>query len=489
MLTNSQLGTLFLYLSVCQSLRLDSKVVDFSFNNKLRTKKQDSLRLAVQSDSNECATYTFNKEQWRDIMSNHDLPTAMVTFPQMFAPVPDKCLAPLPPIDRKLPVSFIQTETSDKAIRVAWNWAVDRSSGWNFAKNTAKLIWGEDQPLTFVELPRNTSSVPLTNFDVFIGIGWFLDSRFRDVRLASEPMQLKDGDLKGLVHPRVHKAYKANKRPVALTFNAERWFATDANKYDIMLSTSETEVRDLQGSLATLFPLVQQSLMEKDKMDLDALYAAKSDVPVKDQFCAFLVSACHKNEYRQEAAVRMAFFDVLAEKYKRCGSFRHHCRGDEKIDPAVKFERQQLARTATMYQPYKFTINFENSYEEGYITEKIMDGIQARTIPIYFGAPDIEKWINPARFINCNFNPHAKISLKESLAKVPKEEFESLINDVKNTYRKELEECVEQVKRVDQDPDLYRQMVQAPALLRDSQWDMPKVGAAMKHIIARLREM
>ncbi len=51
---------------------------------------------------------------------------------------------------------------------------------------------------------------------------------------------------------------------------------------------------------------------------------------------------------------------------------------------------------------YKFSICFENSVIEGYITEKIFDCFYAGTVPIYYGAPDINKYVNPKAFINFN---------------------------------------------------------------------------------------
>jgi hypothetical protein len=49
---------------------------------------------------------------------------------------------------------------------------------------------------------------------------------------------------------------------------------------------------------------------------------------------------------------------------------------------------------------YKYSICFENSVINGYITEKIFDCFYAGTVPIYYGAPDINKYVNPKAFIN-----------------------------------------------------------------------------------------
>lgn len=52
------------------------------------------------------------------------------------------------------------------------------------------------------------------------------------------------------------------------------------------------------------------------------------------------------------------------------------------------------------YTQYKFVIAMENKQVEGYVTEKIINAFYAGAIPIYWGAPDINKYFNPKAFIN-----------------------------------------------------------------------------------------
>ena len=49
---------------------------------------------------------------------------------------------------------------------------------------------------------------------------------------------------------------------------------------------------------------------------------------------------------------------------------------------------------------YKFSICYENSIYPGYITEKIFDSLQARCVPVYLGASDIERYVPPDIFID-----------------------------------------------------------------------------------------
>ena len=53
-----------------------------------------------------------------------------------------------------------------------------------------------------------------------------------------------------------------------------------------------------------------------------------------------------------------------------------------------------------VFNKYKFILCIENSYNPGYITEKIFNCFFANTIPVYLGDPDVCNYINPESFID-----------------------------------------------------------------------------------------
>lgn len=59
----------------------------------------------------------------------------------------------------------------------------------------------------------------------------------------------------------------------------------------------------------------------------------------------------------------------------------------------VENKRQKL-------KGYKFVFTFENAIFPGYITEKVFDAMFAGCVPVYFGAPDIDKYIPRDCFID-----------------------------------------------------------------------------------------
>lgn len=51
--------------------------------------------------------------------------------------------------------------------------------------------------------------------------------------------------------------------------------------------------------------------------------------------------------------------------------------------------------------PYRFSVVIENSREPGYFTEKLVDSLLCGSVPIYWGAPDIDRYFDPAGMIAC----------------------------------------------------------------------------------------
>ena len=68
-----------------------------------------------------------------------------------------------------------------------------------------------------------------------------------------------------------------------------------------------------------------------------------------------------------------------------------------------------------VFNKYKFIICFENSYKNGYITEKIFNCFFAHTIPIYKGSPIIQKYINEQAFISAD-NPSLHNIITETMS-------------------------------------------------------------------------
>ncbi len=104
---------------------------------------------------------------------------------------------------------------------------------------------------------------------------------------------------------------------------------------------------------------------------------------------------------------------------------------------------------------YKFTIAFENTRLPGWVTEKLIDPLLARSIPIYWGDPEVAEYFNPKAFINCA------------------------------DYGDDLDAVVRAVIELDNDRERYMQMLRQPPLKEDFPYDWEDGLAAYLDGIAR----
>lgn len=101
--------------------------------------------------------------------------------------------------------------------------------------------------------------------------------------------------------------------------------------------------------------------------------------------------AGHESEFN----IRGDFFKRLSE-YKRVESFGSYLNNQENNQiVTIKNKTEQQKKC-------KFTLCFESTKHEGFITEKITDAFFADTIPVYYGSSDVTHYFNENAFINCS---------------------------------------------------------------------------------------
>ena len=53
---------------------------------------------------------------------------------------------------------------------------------------------------------------------------------------------------------------------------------------------------------------------------------------------------------------------------------------------------------------FKFVVTMESTPLRGYVSEKVVNGALSGAVPIYFGAPDVTRYINEHRIVLCRLN-------------------------------------------------------------------------------------
>jgi hypothetical protein len=109
----------------------------------------------------------------------------------------------------------------------------------------------------------------------------------------------------------------------------------------------------------------------------------------KTKFCSFVVS----NAKRKKTQKRVEFFHRLS-KYKQVDS------GGAALNNIGRRIPHGADHKVEFIRPYKFNVAFENGSTPGYTTEKIVDAMEARCVPIYWGNPRIAEEFNPRSFLN-----------------------------------------------------------------------------------------
>jgi hypothetical protein len=100
-------------------------------------------------------------------------------------------------------------------------------------------------------------------------------------------------------------------------------------------------------------------------------------------------------------------------------------------------------------QKYKFAICFENCIFSGWITEKIIDCLFAGCIPVYWGDPNIEKYIPKGCFID--FRDFKNFSdLEKYMRGITEEEYNRYIKNINEFIASPLYYEFSQQKYVDE---------------------------------------
>lgn len=171
------------------------------------------------------------------------------------------------------------------------------------------------------------------------------------------------------------------------------------------------------------FPLIK--LYDKSYKVLSKPRPLANDIlKIKTDFCAYVMS-----NTKNSAPERTQIFDLLChyKKVNSGGKWRNNIGG-------------RIADKQAFQEKHKFVIAFENCSYPGYLTEKFADAAAANAIPVYWGDPKIGKLFNPKAFINCH-------------------DFDSL-NDV-----------IERVIEIDQNDDIYKQMLSEPWFINGEEPD------------------
>jgi len=204
---------------------------------------------------------------------------------------------------------------------------------------------------------------------------------------------------------------------------------------NIMIDGEPTDLRDKKADILLsnkkeLLPLNTPTLYLPQFITHNpTLLIKKPDEKiVKDKFCCFMYSNCNEKDF-SGVADRKNFLEMMNKMSDRVDNLGKCYNTNYK-------ENGPWTNNHDIYKPYKFVIAFENTQLLGYITEKLVYPMIARSIPIYLGAPDVGQHFNTRSFINVRDFPDFKT-------------------------------CIEYVLEIDNNDELYNSIMAEPYLINN----------------------
>ena len=98
------------------------------------------------------------------------------------------------------------------------------------------------------------------------------------------------------------------------------------------------------------------------------------------------------------------------------------------------YKGQAFSKTETLKQ-YKFSICYEGASDQnGYVTEKIFGSMAAGCIPIYWGAPDIKKYVPEGCFIDMRSFANLN-DLYQFITNMSEETYNTYLENIKTYFR------------------------------------------------------
>jgi len=89
-------------------------------------------------------------------------------------------------------------------------------------------------------------------------------------------------------------------------------------------------------------------------------------------------------------------FDLYGEGWER----RHPAVGPAQHAAALAAYRGPARDKLATLAGYRFALTFENARFPGYVSEKLFDALRAGCIPVYDGAPDVDRYVPPEAFVD-----------------------------------------------------------------------------------------
>jgi len=139
---------------------------------------------------------------------------------------------------------------------------------------------------------------------------------------------------------------------------------------------------------------------------------------------------------------RISFLNKLEKKFKVCYAGRYKNNIGGSLNPQYNSKEFH-----SFVNQFKFIISMENSREDTYITEKLINGLLSNIIPVYWGSERVCDYINKERFLNVKDinNTNDIIEKMKYLIETPNEWLKIVNNNIFPNNENKLERTIENI--------------------------------------------
>lgn len=168
------------------------------------------------------------------------------------------------------------------------------------------------------------------------------------------------------------------------------------------------------------------SIVNETRLSFDSAIRSKKEVPAYvTSSILWLNSNCQTASNRTGYMTEM-MRHISVDAWGRCGRNKGHSFPPEimkiqKTSPNVSFYHGHWGKAKkALLKHYPFTVAIENTLTYDYVTEKLWQPLAAGSVPLYYGAPNIEDWL-PCKNCIVNLrqfaNPRAAAEFIESVSR------------------------------------------------------------------------
>jgi hypothetical protein len=181
--------------------------------------------------------------------------------------------------------------------------------------------------------------------------------------------------------------YKKWRATILFTGEADYCNMHNVDQFDCVLGFEDTHGSYVKCPLFVIFLFANPSILKQiETVDID--------IPIPPNNASIILSNGHHGNIRNE------FFMTIRKEMTVFSGGRY-----ENNVGSIVPGSYNSSEMVDFYRRGKFAITMENNDKPYYVTEKLVNGLRAGVIPIYWGTSRVTEFFNPRRFFHLCPNP------------------------------------------------------------------------------------